>query len=215
MRKIEKNNPGFDHSINKTSAGGHQEPPDEKPEVFMNTFALFTDVSLNPQRRLGIGAYLLIPTPFLDIEPHDIERGEISAQLRFKRFADTSSTKLEVQTVLWALENCRTEFDGAAPESLRIYTDSQCVAGLPGRRAALEGNAFLARRSGRPLTNALLYRAFYAAYDELGFELVKVAGHSRASTHDTVQRIFSYVDQEVRRSLTLWLGEDKDGVLHV
>jgi ribonuclease HI len=178
----------------------------------MNSFALFTDVSLNPQRQLGIGAYLFIPTPFLDIEPHDIERGEISAWLRLRRFAETSSTKLEVQTVLWALENCRTEINGAARASLRIYTDSQCVAGLPGRRAGLESNDFLARRSGRPLTNALLYRAFYAVYDELGFELIKVAGHSRARAHDTVQRIFSYVDQEVRRSLTLWLGEDKESL---
>ena len=171
----------------------------------MNSFALFTDVSLNPQRKLGVGAYLLVPAPFLESEPHAIEQGAVSARLKIRRFAETSSTRLELQTVLWALENSRAELTGAALGSLRIYTDSQCVAGLVGRRAGLIDRDFLARRSGRPLTNALLYRAFYAAYDQLGFQLIKVAGHSRACSHDTVQRVFSYVDREVRKALTLWL----------
>ena len=170
----------------------------------MSNFALFTDVSLDPQRKLGLGAYLLVPTIVLETVPQDIRRGEISAQLRLRMFAETSSTKLEVQTVLWALENYRAELIGSDPGSLRVYTDSQCVTGLLGRRAGLEANDFLSRRSRRPLTNTLLYREFYAAHDELGFELIKVAGHSRSCSHNSVQRIFSYVDKEVRRALTLW-----------
>jgi len=171
----------------------------------MNSFALFTDVSLNPQRKIGVGGYLLVPMPFLEIEVQDIEQSDVSARLKIKGFAETSSTKLEVQTVLWALENSREELTDSAPGSLRIYTDSQCVAGLLGRRDGLINSGFLSRRSGRPLTNAVLYRAFYAAFDQLGFQLIKVSGHSRASSHDTVQRIFSYVDREVRKALTLWL----------
>jgi ribonuclease HI len=171
----------------------------------MNSFALFTDVSVNPQRKHGVGGYLLVPVPFLEIEPRDIERGEVSARLKIKRFEETSSTKLEVQTVLWALEDSRKELTGSALGSLRIYTDSQCVAGLMGRRAGLTNSEFLAKRSGRPLTNAPLYRAFYSAYDQLDFQLIKVPGHSSACSHDTVQRIFSYVDREVRKALALWL----------
>jgi ribonuclease HI len=173
----------------------------------MISFALFTDVSLNPQRKLGIGAYLLVPAPFLEIVPHEIKRGEIFARLQLRRFTETSSTKLEVQTVLWALNNIREEFNCSDPGSVRVYTDSQCVAGLLGRRAGLEANDFISCRSWRPLTNAPLYREFYVAYDALGFEVIKVAGHSRACSNDTVQRIFSYVDKEVRRALIFWLGE--------
>jgi len=176
----------------------------------MNSFAIFTDVSVSPQRKLGIGAYLLVPTSFLEIAPHDIERCDITARLRLRKFTETSSTKLEVQTVLWALINFREESNCSDPGSVRIYTDSQCVAGLLGRRAGLEANDFLAGRSGRPLTNSSLYRAFYAAYDELGFELIKVAGHSRARSHDTVLRIFSYVDKGVRRALTLWISASEE-----
>lgn len=171
----------------------------------MNSFALFTDVSVNPQRKLGIGGYLLTPLPFLEREPHDIEQGEVAARIKIKRFENTSSTKLEVQTVLWALENSRGELTGSAPGSLQIYTDSQCIVGLMRRRTSLTNNDFIAKRSGQPLTNALLYREFYTAHDQLGFQLIKVSGHSRACSHDTVHRIFSYVDREVRKALTLWL----------
>lgn len=178
----------------------------------MSSFALFTDVSLNPQRKLGIGGYLLVPASFLETGPHVIESGDVSARLEIMRFGETSSTKLEVQTVLWALEHSREKLTGPAGGDLRIYTDSQCVAGLLGRRSGLEGVDFISKRSGRPLSNAPLYRAFYAAHDQLGFQVIKVAGHSRAGSHDTIQRTFSYVDQEVRRALTIWL--DSPGSQH-
>jgi ribonuclease HI len=175
----------------------------------MNGFALFTDVSSNPQQKCGVGASLLLPQSYLEIEPHDLDWAEISAKISFKRFADTSSTKLEVQTVLWALENFQTEYCDSNPLRLKVFTDSQCVAGLPGRRAGLEAKQFLSRRSGQMLTNAPLYQVFYASYDKLGFELVKVAGHSRARLRDTVQQIFSCVDQEARRALSICLADEK------
>ena len=152
---------------------------------------------------VGIGGYLLVPVLFLEREPHGVEQSEVSSRLKMKMFEETTSTKLEVQTVLWALENSWEELTGPARGSLRIYTDSQCVAGLLGRRAGLECSDFIAKRSGRPLPHASLYRGFYAAYDQLGFQLIKVAGHSRACSHDTVHRIFSYVDREVRKELSL------------
>jgi len=172
----------------------------------MSSFALFTDVSVNPQRKLGVGAYLLVPASFLECEAHDIEHGKVTARLNTRRFAETSSTKLELQTALWALEDSREELTGAATGSLRMYTDSQCVVGLMGRRSALTNRNFVAQRSGRPLAHATLYREFYEAYDRLGFQLIKVPGHSTACSHDTVQRIFSYVDRDVRNALTTWLN---------
>ena len=171
----------------------------------MDSFALFTDVSLNPQRKLGIGGYLLVPVSLLNMEPHDIKQAEVSARLTTKRFAETSSTRLEVQTVLWALEDSREMLAGSAFGSLQLYTDSQCVAGLLRRRENLVTSDFIAKRSGRQLSHAQLYREFYAAYDQLGFQVIKVSGHSPADTHDTVHRIFSSVDRDVRKALALWL----------
>lgn len=167
----------------------------------MNGFALFTDGSVHPQRKVGVGGYLLVDVPFLEMAAQRIEQREVSSRLKMKMFEETSSTKLEVQTVLWALESSWEELNGSAAGDLRIYTDSQCVAELLRRRAGLESGDFIARRSGRPLAHAPLYRAFYAAYDQLGFQVVKIAGHCRACSHDTIQRIFSYVDKEVRKGL--------------
>ena len=174
----------------------------------MNSFALFTDVSVDPRRKIGVGGYLYVPVSLLETAPRDIERSEVSALIITRRFTETSSTKLELQTLLWALEDVREELTGSALGSLKIFTDSQCVAGLSGRRTSLIHSNFIAKRSGQPLTNAPLYREFYAVYDQLGFQLIKVAGHSRACYHDSVQRIFSYVDREVRKELKLWLDSD-------
>jgi ribonuclease HI len=84
---------------------------------------------------------------------------------------------------------------------LRLYTDSQCVAGLLKRRAGLEANRFLSRKKHSPLKNAELYQRYYALHDELGFDIIKIAGHSLSRTQDTAHRIFSFVDKEVRRAL--------------
>lgn len=175
----------------------------------MNSFALFTDVSVNPQRKLGVGGYLLLPVPCLEIEAHNIDPDKMTALLRVRRFAGTSCTTLEVQTVVWAVQEIHRELSGSAPGILQIYTDSQCVSGLLGRRAALEKSGFIARSSGRPLAHAGLYREFYAAYDRIGFQLIKVAGHSPAGSHDSVRRIFSYVDRGVRKALGIWMGEEQ------
>jgi len=173
----------------------------------MNNVALFSDVSSNPQLKCGVGACLLLPMSDFARASRDFAWEDIAARIRLKRFTATSSTTLEIQTALWALALYQEESCGAVPGTPRIYTDSQCLTGLRARRAGLESRQYLSRRSGRLLANASLYQAWYAAFDLLGFELVKVAGHSRASSHDPVQRIFSQVDQAARRALRAWLAE--------
>ena len=109
----------------------------------MNRYALFTDVSLNPTLKLGFGAYLVIPSSFLEIPPERIIRSELVEQIKLRRFEVTSSTKLEVQTLLWALEEFQKESSGSRFGTLDVYSDSQCVTGLQRRRSKLEMNGFL------------------------------------------------------------------------
>ena len=173
----------------------------------MNDAALFTDVSLNPKLKLGVGAYLVVPAAFLEVSPHSIERSQITDQLVIQRFEGTSSTTLEVQTVLWSLEEYRSGLKGSKLGKLQVYSDSQCVAGLLRRRPGLEAKGFLSKRTRHQLKNVCLYRRFYEFYDELGFEIIKVAGHTRSCSHNTVNRIFSLVDKNVRKILNLWMRE--------
>jgi ribonuclease HI len=166
----------------------------------MDSDAIFTDVSLHPKLRSGVGGYLVVPYSFLVGSSQNIPRLEVAERLVLRKFEDTSSTELEVRTVLWALEEYQKE-KGSGPGHLRIYTDSQCLAGLLKRRLGLEDKAFISKRTKRPLKNAPLYGRFYQFYDELGFEIIKVTGHTRSSSQDRVHRIFSRVDKEVRKAL--------------
>jgi len=120
-----------------------------------------------------------------------------------QRFEDTSSTRLEIQTVLWALSENRQKPQG----SLTIYSDSQCISGLLKRKSNLMAGGFLSKKTNRLLGNASLYRAFYEFHDEMGFRIVKVGGHSVSGVRDPAHRIFSLVDKEARKALKLWVKE--------
>ena len=182
-------------------------------KALVKDFALFTDVSASPGLRLGVGAYVMIPASLLEASSGVIGRPEITGQLKVRRFEGASSTRLELETVLWALAENRQGPRG----SLRIYSDSQCVAGLLKRKPRLLTGGFLSKRTNRELGNASLYRAFYEFHDELGFQVVKVDGHPGSRARDTAHRIFSFVDKQARKDLKIWLKEiaesrtDKDG----
>jgi predicted GIY-YIG superfamily endonuclease/ribonuclease HI len=165
-------------------------------------FAIFMDVSVSPGLRLGVGAYVMIPASFLE-SSKVIGRLQIAGRIKVQRFEGTSSTRLELQTVLWALSENRQGPQG----SLTIYSDSQCVSGLLRRKPRLLAAGFLSKKTNQQLGNASLYRTYYEFHDELSFHVVKVAGHHRARDQDTTQQIFSFVDREARRALKIWLKE--------
>lgn len=175
----------------------------------MKDFALFTDVSLNPILKIGIGACLVLPAPFLSVSFPKIEKTEITGRITLRRFKDTSSTKLELETVLWAIGEQRKRSKGR----LNLYTDSQCISGLLKRKPGLLGRNFLSRKTNLPLRNAPLYQRFYAFHDEFDFKIIQVDGHSKTRIRDTAHRIFSIVDREARRALKLWIKELRENRL--
>tara|TARA_B110000305_G_C19215581_1_gene527998 strand:- start:61 stop:531 length:471 start_codon:yes stop_codon:yes gene_type:complete len=150
----------------------------------VSTVSLFTDGSVNVQSKIGYGAYLMLS---------DLSGAEPSQEdVRVKRFVETSSTKLELQTLLWAL--AETSHPG---DTVRIYTDSQNIIGLPRRRERFETNNYFSKK-GRKLNNYELYQAFYRVTDELNFELIKVQGHLPSDEMNAIDRIFTLVDNGSR-----------------
>jgi len=176
----------------------------------MKDLVLFADASVNPVLKLGIGACLVLPASFLDFPFPRIEKSEIAGRITLRRFEATSSTKLELETVLWALGRHRKRSKG----SLNVYTDSQCIGGLLKRKPGLLGRDFLSLTTNLQLRNSPLYRKFYALHDELVFKVIQLDGHSRAWARDTAHRIFSIVDREARRALKLWMKEIRETRLH-
>ncbi len=116
-----------------------------------------------------------------------------------KRFEKTSSTKLELQTLLWALNETIASTNDR-DITLIIYTDSQNIIGLPGRRTSLERNNYFSSKNKR-LNNYELYQEFYCLTDKLKCEFVKVIDHQASCKKDEIDKLFSLVDKASRRAL--------------
>jgi len=109
---------------------------------------LFTDGSVNTQSNIGYGAYLAVSERGLSLN-------SVRTSVKVRRFEHTSSTKLELQTLLWALNDIQ-----ALGRKVILYTDSQNILGLQGRRERFEQNDYRSKKNKR-LSNYELYQEFY------------------------------------------------------
>lgn len=160
---------------------------------FMGHIMLFTDGSVNPQLKMGYGAYLAVSE--LDISKYPLELGFLEKQIKLKQFNNTSSTKLELQTLLWALSDIQY-FD----RKLIIYTDCQNILSLKGRRKQLEKNKYRTKKN-KHINNFELYQAFFKIIDQLDYQLVKMRGHKASKQKDIFDNIFTLVDRASRNVL--------------
>ncbi len=153
---------------------------------------IFIDGSVNNQLKIGYGAYLVVSELGAAIE-------SLKDTVRVKRFEHTNSTKLELQTLLWALSET-VALGGGGDMVLTVYTDSQSIIRLPGRRARLEqGNYFSSKN--KQLNNYDLYQEFYRLTSKLNCEFVKVIGHKPSGNKGEIDKLFGLVDQASRRAL--------------
>ncbi|MGD9045699.1 MAG: ribonuclease H [Desulfobacterales bacterium] len=154
----------------------------------MDELILLTDGSVNAQSKIGYGAYLAVSERRLSLD-------SLRTRVKVRRFEHTSSTKLELQTLLWALSDIQ-----ALGRRVIVYTDSQNIMGLQGRRDRFEQNNYLSKRNKR-FNNYDLYQEFYKMIDLLDCELVKVRGHQVSSHKDDIDRLFTLVDRASRDAL--------------
>ena len=154
----------------------------------MNELMLFTDGSVNIRSKIGYGAYLAVSERGLSLD-------SLRSRVKLRRFENTSSTKLELQTLLWALGDIQT-----LGIKVMVYTDSQNIMGLAGRRDRLEQNDYFSKKNQR-LDNYELYQEFYRITDQLACELVKVRGHQGSKQKDDIEGLFTLVDRASRQAL--------------
>ncbi|MFT7223457.1 MAG: ribonuclease HI [Cellvibrionaceae bacterium] len=153
---------------------------------------IFTDGSVNSQLKVGYGAYLVVSDQSESIN-------SLKNMVKVKRFEQTSSTKLELQTLLWSLGETIVWTD-ERDITLTVYTDSRNIIGLPGRRTRLEQSNYFSSKNKR-LNNYKLYQEFYRLTSSIKYKLVKVVGHQASSKKDEIDRLFGLVDQASRRAL--------------
>jgi ribonuclease HI len=154
----------------------------------MDELILLTDGSVNTQSNVGYGAYLAVSERGLSLEA-------LKTRVKVRRFEHTSSTKLELQTLLWALGDIQ-----APGSKVIVYTDSQNIMGLQRRRERFEQNDYRSKKNKR-LNHYELYQKFFRMVDQLDCELVKVRGHQALRQKDDIDRLFTLVDRASRNAL--------------
>ncbi len=154
----------------------------------MNELMLLTDGSVNAQSKIGYGAYLAV-------SEHGLSLDSLRERVKVKRFEHTSSTKLELQTLLWALGDIQ-----ALGRKVIVYTDSQNIMGLPGRRERFEQSNYRSKK-GRRLNNYELYQEFFRMTDQLNCKFIKVRGHQVSNQKDDIDMLFTLVDRASRNAL--------------
>ncbi len=153
----------------------------------MKLLSLFTDGSVNPQLKIGFGAFLVVE----DFDSDIVQK----LPVQIKKFENTSSTILELQTLLWALEE--VNFSNT---QLNIYTDCQNLMGLKARCQVFEENGYRTK-SNKLIANHELYREFYEKIKMQTCEFIKIKGHKKSSIRDEMDAIFTRVDKASRNAL--------------
>jgi len=154
----------------------------------MDELILLTDGSVNTQSNIGYGAYLAVSERGLSLD-------SLRTRVKVSRFEHTSSTKLELQTLIWALSDIH-----ALGRKVIVYTDSQNILGLQGRRDRFEQNDYRSKKNKR-LNNFELYQELFRMTDQLDCELVKIRGHQVSNQKDDIDRLFTLVDRASRNAL--------------
>lgn len=115
--------------------------------------------------------------------------------VKTKKFENTSSTKLELEALLWALNQI-----DADSYKIIVYTDCQNIIGLHERRARLENSNYITS-ANKLIKNHELYKEFYKMSDILDCEFLKVKGHKKKDIKDAIDKIFTLVDKASRAAL--------------
>ena len=160
----------------------------------MDELLLFIDGSVDNQSGIGFGAYLVISDETLSLEVH-------KTHIHLKRFEHTSSTKLELQAILWALGELHPE-----DKKVIIHTDSQNLLGLTDRRERLEQNDYRSK-NGKRLDNYTLYQEFYSQTDLMDCVLIKVQGHQPSAGKHDIDQLFTLVDRAARNAVRKFIGD--------
>lgn len=173
----------------------------------MNYYTIFCDASAHPQTKVGVGAYLMINQSYQTIESSTIIPTEANiGNCKGKVFANTSSTKCELQTFLWVIDDIKDSL--VEPYTITFCTDSQGITSLERRKEKLIKNNFN-NYHGIELHNAEFYREFYKQQDIYKFAVIKVKGHSPESQKTTITKIFSIVDNFTRDELRQIIQDSK------
>lgn len=154
---------------------------------------LITDASFDPQRKRGVAGFIKIEAANIDALAKD------PPNVFIKFLKESSSSRMELQAVLWSLENITR-----SSEPVVLYTDYEAVIKLNDRRKILEQRNFKSLKSGKLLANADLYQRFYQLFDALNPDIIWLKGHKPKYQQSPIETLFASVDRKTREELRNW-----------
>lgn len=155
----------------------------KKPTLF-----LFTDASVDPLSGIGYGAYLLLGE-------YEMQAPVSKLKIKTKRFENTTSSELELETFLWALSQIPTK-----NSKLILYTDCQNIITLKSREARLKESNYMTKKNTL-IKNHELYKRFYETIEPFDYDLIKLKGHKKPQDKDMADNFFTLVDRAAREAL--------------
>ncbi|GAB61561.1 MAG: hypothetical protein DWB56_12940 [Candidatus Jettenia sp.] len=174
-------------------------------------FTIFIDSSYNPDRKFGVGGFLCIPNcpDEVLVNKNALEELYSPDVVKTRIVEHTTNTRLELQTLLWALESLRLDTETKTSEemgSITVYTDCRTAVDLLRRRERLGRTHYLSKRKGTILGNADIYKGIFTLCDQLSPKLVWIKGHTSEKDRVGIQKIFSEVDRFVRNLLRSYIA---------
>lgn len=140
---------------------------------------IYTDGSCHTQKKIGAWASIL----FVGGEKI-VLKGEVR---------NTTHNRMELFAVIKAIEYID---DKQCDSQLLIYTDSQYVCGILGRKEKLKGNRFLTKK-GTFIQNADLVETLIQQIESHSIRFIKVKAHQKADTESS--KYNSQVDKLSRK----------------
>lgn len=127
-------------------------------------FEIYTDGSCNPKHKIGGWASIIL-----------FNNNKIIIQGKENQ---TTHNRMEMLAVINSIEYVVKEFP--KPKSITIYTDSQYVAGIPGRTIKLISKKFTTN-SGNLIQNSDLVEKLIQISGSLNIDFIKVKAHQKSS----------------------------------
>jgi len=147
---------------------------------------IFTDGSCNPEFLIGGWAALI----FHNDEKIVIQGNEFQ----------TTHNRMELIAVIQSVEYVLKEFQDI--KSIKIFTDSQYVAGIPRRKVKLMSKDLKTKR-GKSIQNVDLIEKLIDILDSTNIEFVKVKAHQKSSGIPNYNREVDMLSRKIVRQLVV------------
>lgn len=159
---------------------------------------IFTDSSVDPVVKRGIGCFIFIESPLTEKSLTEDSVSDFfviggldgcDKYLNYVKFEETSSTEAELQTFKHIMSILDTNEKIKTDRPIYLYTDCQRIV-----------NLYTEKSYPKDHTHSQLYKDVLTSIQKYNITVLKIKGHSNNKS-SIADKIFSLVDKASRKTL--------------